>query len=40
MKIFILAGEPSGDEYGAELMKHILAENPNAQFMKELAAES
>ena len=32
MKIFILAGEPSGDEYGAELMKHILAENPNTQF--------
>ena len=32
MKIFILAGEPSGDEYGAELMKHILAENPNTKF--------
>ena len=32
MKIFILAGEPSGDEYGAELMKQMLHKNPEIQF--------
>ena len=32
MNVFVLAGEPSGDEYGAELMKHMKSENPNIHF--------
>ena len=32
MNIFIIAGDPSGDEYGAELMKNMLIINPNIQF--------
>ena len=32
MKIFILAGEPSGDEYGAELMKHLNSQKSEIQF--------
>ena len=32
MNIFILAGEPSGDEYGAQLMKYMKFENPNIDF--------
>ena len=32
MKIFILAGEPSGDEYGAELMKHLQSKHANLRF--------
>ena len=32
MNIFILAGEPSGDEYGAQLMKELTAINPNIVF--------
>ena len=32
MHIFILAGEPSGDEYGASLMHELLAVDSNIQF--------
>ena len=32
MNIFILAGEPSGDEYGAELMKQMQGQNSEIQF--------
>ena len=32
MNVFILAGEPSGDEYGAELMKHMQSKNPAINF--------
>ena len=32
MNIFILAGEPSGDEYGAELIKQMQSQNPEIQF--------
>jgi len=32
MNIFILAGEPSGDEYGAELMKQMQCKNPEIKF--------
>ena len=33
MNIFILAGEPSGDEYGAKLMKNISAQQENINFI-------
>lgn len=33
MKIFILAGEPSGDEYGAVLMKNLKEKNKSIQFV-------
>ena len=33
MKIFILAGEPSGDEYGAKLMQEMLAQQKNITFV-------
>ena len=33
MNIFILAGEPSGDEYGAQLMKNIAKETQNVNFI-------
>jgi lipid-A-disaccharide synthase len=33
MKIFILAGEPSGDEYGAKLMQNIISKEPNVKFI-------
>ena len=33
MNIFILAGEPSGDEYGAQLMKNIAKEIQNVNFI-------
>ena len=33
MKIFILAGEPSGDEYGAKLMQNIVSKEPSVDFM-------
>ena len=32
MNIFILAGEPSGDEYGAKLMKELTTNNPKNTF--------
>ena len=32
MHIFILAGEPSGDEYGASLMQELLNMDSNIQF--------
>ena len=32
MNIFIIAGDPSGDEYGAELMKNMLVMNPKINF--------
>ena len=32
MKIFILAGEPSGDEYGAQLMQNIAEKKQNVNF--------
>jgi len=32
MNIFILAGEPSGDEYGAKLMKELTIKNPKITF--------
>ena len=32
MNIFVLAGEPSGDEYGAELMKQMQCQNPGIKF--------
>ena len=32
MNIFILAGEPSGDEYGAQLMKYMKSANPHISF--------
>jgi lipid-A-disaccharide synthase len=32
MNIFILAGEPSGDEYGAKLMQELISINPNTNF--------
>ena len=33
MKIFILSGEPSGDEYGALLMKNIKKNSNNVTFI-------
>mgnify|MGYP001263959576 CR=1 FL=1 len=33
MNIFILAGEPSGDEYGAQLMKNIAEKKQNVNFI-------
>ncbi len=33
MNVFILAGEPSGDEYGAQLMRHMLKEKQNIKFV-------
>ena len=32
MNIFILAGEPSGDEYGAKIIKNMLSINPEVNF--------
>ena len=33
MNIFILAGEPSGDEYGAKLMQNLVAQEANINFI-------
>ena len=33
MNIFILAGEPSGDEYGAKLMQNLMAQESNVNFI-------
>jgi len=33
MNIFILSGEPSGDEYGAKLMQNLMAQESNVNFI-------
>ncbi len=33
MNIFILAGEPSGDEYGAKLIQNLMAQESDLNFI-------